>query len=188
MRSIKGPEEVVEIEKAVNVTNTMQLAALTGARSWMTEAKVAGMLQAIAIGEGGNLAFPTILTTNGQILHNHYGPYPITPGRMLLCDCGADAPSHYGGDLTRTFPVDPQFTSLQREVYQIVLDAHQTSVSALKPGIPYKDVHLLACTRLFLGLQHLGLTRGDADEAVAAGAHALFFQCGLGHMMGLNTH
>jgi Xaa-Pro aminopeptidase len=188
MRSIKDAAEIAEIEKAVNVTNTMQLAAISGARSWMTEAKVAGMLQAIAIGEGGNLAFPTILTTNGQILHNHYGPYPLAQGRMVLCDCGAEGPSHYSGDLTRTFPVDPQFTSIQRDVYQIVLDAHLAAVSVLKPGIPYKDVHLLACKRLFLGLQALGLTRGDADSAVAAGAHALFFQCGLGHMLGLDTH
>jgi Xaa-Pro aminopeptidase len=188
MRSIKDAAEIAEIEKAVNVTNTMQLAAINGARSWMTEAKVAGMLQAIAIGEGGNLAFPTILTTNGQILHNHYGPYPLAQGRMVLCDCGAEGPSHYSGDLTRTFPVDPQFTSIQRDVYQIVLDAHLAAVSVLKPGIPYKDVHLLACKRLFLGLQALGLTRGDADSAVAAGAHALFFQCGLGHMLGLDTH
>jgi Xaa-Pro aminopeptidase len=188
LRSIKGPEEVLEIEKGVNTTNAMQLAAIQHARPGMTEARLAGMLQGVAIGDGGNLAFPTILTVNGQILHNHYGAHLLEKGRMVLCDCGAETSMHYGGDLTRTFPVDNRFTSLQREVYQIVLDAHLAAVAALKPGVPYRNVYFLACATLVRGLQALGLMQGDVDEAVAEGAHALFFQCGLGHMLGLDTH
>jgi len=188
LRSIKSDEELGEIEKGVNATNAMQLAAARGAKEGMTEAQLAGVLQGIAIGAGGNLAFPTILTVNGQILHNHYSAHLLEKGRLVLCDCGAETASHYGGDLTRTFPVDPQFNSLQREVYQIVLTAHETAVRALKPGIAYKDVHLLACSKLVEGLQALGLMKGDVSEAVSEGAHALFFQCGLGHMLGLDTH
>lgn len=188
LRSIKSPEEVLEIEKGVNTTNAMQLAALQHAREGMTEARLAGILQGIAIGDGGNLAFPTILTVNGQILHNHYGSHLLERGRMVLCDCGAETALHYSGDLTRTFPVDRHFTTLQREVYQIVLDAHLASVAALKPGVPYRDIYFLACATLVKGLQALGLMQGDVNEAVAEGAHALFFQCGLGHMLGLDTH
>jgi Xaa-Pro aminopeptidase len=188
MRSIKGEEEVAEIIKGVNTTNAMQLAAMKFSREGMTEAQMAGKLQGIAIAGGGNLAFPTILTVNGQILHNHYGENKLTKGRLLLCDCGASAPSDYSGDLTRTFPVDRTFTPLQKEVYQIVLNAQEAGAAALKPGILFKDVHLLACTELVKGLQALGLMKGDIAESVREGAHALFFQCGLGHMLGLDTH
>jgi Xaa-Pro aminopeptidase len=188
LRSIKSPGEILEIEKGVNTTNAMQLAAIQHAREGMTEARLAGILQGIAIGDGGNLAFPTILTVDGQILHNHYGQHLLKKGKMVLCDCGAETAMHYGGDLTRTFPVDKQFTTRQREVYQIVLDAHLAAVAALKPGIPYRDIYYLACATLVRGLQSLGLMQGDVNEAVREGAHALFFQCGLGHMLGLDTH
>jgi len=188
LRSIKSPAEVLEIEKGVNTTNAMQMAAIQQAREGMTEARLAGVLQGIAVSAGGNLAFPTILTVNGQILHNHYGPHLLERGRMVLCDCGAETALHYSGDLTRTFPVDGRFTPLQKEVYQIVLDAHQNAVGALKPGVPYRRIHLLACATLVKGLQGLGLMQGDVEEAVTEGAHALFFQCGLGHMLGLDTH
>jgi len=105
-----------------------------------------------------------------------------------LLDAGAESPSHYAGDLTSTFPVDPAFTPRQREVYDIVLSAHLAAVNALKPGVRFRDVHLLACRTLAEGLKGLGLMKGDLDEAVAMGAHAMFFQCGLGHMMGMDVH
>jgi Xaa-Pro aminopeptidase len=188
LRSVKSAAEVGEIEKGVNITNDMQLAAARGAREGMTEAGLAGVLHGIAVSAGGNLAFPTILTVNGQILHNHYSDHLLDKGRLVICDCGAETASHYGGDLTRTFPVDKTFTPLQKEVYQIVLDAQEAAITALRPGIAYKDVHLLACVKLVEGLQAIGLMTGDVQEAVAEGAHALFFQCGLGHMLGLDTH
>jgi Xaa-Pro aminopeptidase len=188
MRSIKGEEEVAEIIKGVNVTNSMQLAAMKYSREGMTEAQMAGKLQGIAIAGGGNLAFPTIFTTNGQILHNHYSENKLAKGRLVICDCGASVPSDYSGDLTRTFPVDRAFTPMQKDVYQIVLQAQEAASAALKPGVLYKDVHLLACSELVKGLQGLGLMTGDVDESVRQGAHALFFQCGTGHMLGLDTH
>jgi Xaa-Pro aminopeptidase len=188
LRSVKSSGEVSEIEKGVNTTNEMQLAAARGAREGMTEAALAGVLHGIAVSAGGNLAFPTILTVNGQILHNHYSDHLLDKGRLVICDCGAETAAHYGGDLTRTFPVDKTFTTLQKEVYQIVLDAQEAAIAALRPGILYRDVHLLACAKLVEGLQAIGLMTGDVQEAVAEGAHALFFQCGLGHMLGLDTH
>lgn len=188
LRSIKSAAEVGEIEKGVNTTNAMQLAAARGAKAGMTEAQLAGVLHGIAISAGGNLAFPTILTVNGQILHNHYSDHLLEKGRLVICDCGAEAPYHYGGDLTRTFPVDKTFTAIQKEAYQVVLDAQEAAVRALRPGVLYRDVHLLACAKLVEGLQAMGLMKGDVSEAVAAGAHTLFFQCGLGHMLGLDTH
>ena len=187
-RSLKSGEEVEQITKAVNVSVDMQLKAMTIAKEGMTECRIAGEIHGIAIGTGGNLSFPTILTMNGQILHNSYSNKLLRKGSMVLCDCGAETAMHYAGDLTRTFPVSSFFNTIQREIYDIVLQAHQAAVQMLKPGILFKDVHLHACEKLTKGLQQLGIMKGDASESVAQGAHALFFPCGLGHMMGLDTH
>ncbi|MBS1669124.1 MAG: aminopeptidase P family protein [Bacteroidetes bacterium] len=187
-RSIKAPEELVEIEKGVNMTVDMQRAAMNLAREGMTEAMIAGELQKIAIANGGNLSFPTILTVNGEILHNHFSTKLIKKDNLLLCDCGAETAMHYAGDLTRTFPVSGSFSNKQREIYQIVYDAETAAAGILKPGILFRDVHLFACLKLVEGLQQLGLMKGNAKEAVEAGAHTLFFPCGLGHMMGLDVH
>jgi len=166
----------------------MQLAAITMAKAGMTEAQIAGKMQEIAIGAGGNLSFPTILTQQGQILHNGYSHSLLTAGNLVLSDCGAETGMHYAGDLTRTFPVSNTFTTIQRDIYDIVLRAHGSAVALLQPGKPFRDVHLHACEKLTEGLQELGVMKGDAKEAVSMGAHALFFPCGLGHMMGLDTH
>ena len=187
-RSIKNTAEVAEIEKAVNTTTDMQLMAMRYAKEGMTEADVAGKLHGLAISAGGNLSFPTILTVNGQILHNHYSNTILRNGQLVLCDCGAETSMHYAGDLTRTFPVSKSFTAIQKEIYTLVLNTLQAAAGLLKPGILYKDVHLFACEKLVEGLQQFGLMKGDVKEAVAEGAHALFFPCGLGHMMGLDIH
>ena len=187
-RSIKSNEEVEEIEIGVNTTIDMQLKAAQLAIDGISETQIAGIIQGIAVSAGGNLGFPTILTINGQILHNHSQGNILKNGQMLLCDCGAETSMHYGGDLTRTTPVDKKFTTRQKEIYDIVLDAHTSAIDALKPGVFYKDVHVLACERLAEGLKSIGLMKGDVKEAVNEGAHAMFFQCGLGHMLGLDTH
>ena len=188
LRSIKTEEEIAQIEEAVDITAAMHLAAIRGARDGMTEAQLAGGLQGIAISAGGNLAFPTILTVNGQVLHNHYGSTIMKEGRIAICDSGAENAMHYAGDMTRTFPVGKKFTSLQREMYDIVLTAQEAAVQALRPGVLFRDVHFLACQKLMEGLNVAGVTKGDPAAAVAAGAHTIIFQCGLGHMMGLDVH
>jgi Xaa-Pro aminopeptidase len=187
-RSIKTAEEVEQIEEAVNTTAAMHLAAIRGATDGITEAQLAGSLQGIAISAGGNLSFPTILTVNGQVLHNHYGSTVMREGRIAICDAGAENAMHYAGDMTRTFPVGKKFTSLQRELYDIVLASQEAAVDALRPGVLFRDVHALAARKLMEGLKASGIAKGDPGEAVAAGAHTMVFQCGLGHMMGLDVH
>lgn len=187
-RSIKSVAEVQEIETAINLTAEMQLRAIQAAREGMTEAGVAARVQEVAIAANAQLAFPTILTVNGQTLHNRYGSSVLRSGQMVLCDCGAESAMHYAGDLTRTFPVNKHFSQMQREVYDIVLGAYQAASAMLKPGILFREVHKGACEKLVEGLKQIGLMQGDAKEAVEEGAHALFFPCGLGHMMGLDTH
>lgn len=187
-RSVKTEEEVVQIEEAVDITAAMHLAAIEGARDGITEAQLAGRLQSIAIAGGGNLSFPTILTVNGQVLHNHYGPTVMREGRIAICDSGAENAMHYAGDMTRTFPVGRRFTAIQREMYDIVLEAQEAAIAALKPGVLFRDVHALAAEKLMAGLCAAGVAKGDPAAAVAAGAHTMVFQCGLGHMMGLDVH
>ena len=187
-RSVKSEIEIAEIHKAVNVTADMHLTAMTMTGEGKKEVDIVAALHEVAIGSGGQLSFPVILTKNGQILHNHYYGNKLQNGDMVLVDCGAETASGYAGDMTRTFPVNDHFTSRQKELYQIVINAHDAAINALAPGIPFLDVHLIACRTLAEGLKNIGLMIGDIDEAVAAGAHTMFFQCGLGHMMGLDVH
>ncbi|MEI6949040.1 aminopeptidase P family protein [Paraflavisolibacter sp. H34] len=187
-RAIKSAAEVEEIEKAVAISAEMQLLAMRTARPGMSEAELAAAVQQVAQRAGGNLAYPTILTVNGHILHNHSRENRLQEGQLVLNDCGAETPLGYCGDLTRTFPAGPRFTDRQKTLYEIVRKALDTAAGALKPGTPYLDIHFTACRTLAHGLKELGLMKGDVDEAVAAGAHALFFQCGTGHMMGMDVH
>jgi Xaa-Pro aminopeptidase len=187
-REVKSAEEISEIDKAVDITVEMHLAGMRYARPGMRESEVAAKVAEVALAANGNPSFPIIATINGQTLHNHYHGNTIKSGDLFLLDAGAEIESSYAGDLSSTFPVDPQFTPIQKEIYQLSLDAHLASVAMLKPGTAFKDVHLTSCRTIFEGLKAFGLTKGDTNEAVEAGAHALFFPCGTGHMMGLDIH
>jgi Xaa-Pro aminopeptidase len=188
MRAIKGQEEIAEIEHALDTTVQMHRAALSMVRPGVREAEIAAKVTEIALASGGDLAFPIIATVRGETLHNPSYENTLRGGELFLLDAGAESTAHYAGDLTSTFPVDATFTPRQRDVYDIVFDASRAALRELRPGVPFIDVHLHACRSLSQGLKALGLMRGDLDEAVAQGAHALFFPCGLGHMMGLDVH
>lgn len=186
--SYKSEEEIVEIEKAVNISGTMHLAAMKTAKAGIKEAVLAGIVEGIAISNEGHLAYPVILTVNGQTLHNHYHGNILANGRLVLGDFGAETAMHYAGDITRTFPVSSKFTERQKDIYNLVLETELAAIAALKPGVPYRDIHLLAATKITEGLKGIGLMKGNTADAVAEGAHALFFPHGLGHMMGLDVH
>ncbi|MCE7061867.1 aminopeptidase P family protein [Dyadobacter sp. CY343] len=188
MRNYKTAEEIAEMEKAVDTSVDMHLDFMQNARPGMTEKEVAGKLQSIAIGAGGDISYPIILTVNGEILHTHTRDLVMQEGQMGLCDAGAETAMRYCGDLTRTIPMGKQFSPLQRDMYQIVLNAQNAAIEACKPGILFKDVHKLAATKLLEGLKLLGVVKGDPEEAVENDVHTLFFQCGLGHMIGLDVH
>ncbi|HPS79765.1 MAG TPA: aminopeptidase P family protein, partial [Thermoanaerobaculaceae bacterium] len=188
MRVIKSAEEVAEIEKAVDTTVDMHLAAIRMVRPGMLESEVAARVTEIAMAAGGQLAFPVIATVHGETLHNHFHGNQLRPGDLFLLDTGAETSMHYAGDLTSTFPVDATFTPRQRDVYQVVLNAHLAAVNACRAGVRFSEVHGLSCRTLAEGLKDLGLMKGNLDDAVAQGAHAMFFQCGTGHMLGLDVH
>lgn len=187
-RNYKSQEEIEEIEKAVNITVDMHLAAMRMAQPGITEAQIASRVYEIALSSGGDISFPIIATIHGETLHNHYHGNRLESGQLFLLDAGAETPMHYAGDMSSTFPVDKTFTSRQKEIYQVALDAHLVAVNMLKPGVNFKEVHLSACHTIASGLKDLGFMKGNVDEAVDQGAHALFFPCGTGHMMGLDVH
>lgn len=187
-RIYKSAEEIAEIEKAVNTTVAMHLAAMKMARPGMVEAQIAAEVHKTALAAGGNLSFPVIATVHGETLHNHFHGHTLESGQMFLLDAGAETAMHYAGDMSSTFPVDNKFTDRQKEIYQIALDAHLASVDMLRPGVKFKDVHFAACKTIAAGLREMGLMKGNIDDAVGQGAHALFFPCGTGHMIGLDVH
>ena len=187
-RLIKSKEEIREMETAVAVSREMYLAAMKLAKPGRFEYQVSGAMEGIALAYGMHLAFPPIVTVNGQIFHMHSHDNVLTRGRMLVCDCGAEAPSGYASDITRSIPVGGRFNRRQKDIYEIVLAGQLSAIKAMKPGINFKDIHLQTARVLTDGLKDLGLMKGDTAEAVAAGAHALFFPHGLGHNIGLDVH
>jgi Xaa-Pro aminopeptidase len=188
LRSIKDEQEIKEIEKIIDVTYDMHTTAMKMAHPGVYEREIAGVIEGIALSNGGPAAFPVILSINGQILHNHYHGNILEKGRLMVVDAGAESPMGYAGDITRTSPVGGKFSEKQKEIYEIVLNTNLESISMIKPGILFKDIHNNASMVIAKGLKDLGLMKGDIEEAVNAGAHALFFPHGLGHMLGLDVH
>jgi Xaa-Pro aminopeptidase len=158
------------------------------ARPGAFEYEVVGAMEGIALSHGVRLAYPTIFSVHGEIMHNPRCRNRLQARDIVVNDAGAESPLHYASDITRTIPVGGRFSPRQREIYAIVLKAQQTAIDAVRPGVEWREVHRLAAVVLMDGLRELGLVRGDPQEIVAAGAHTLFFPCGIGHMIGLDVH
>lgn len=187
-RNHKSEEEIAELEKAVDISVDMHRTAMRLVRPGIRESEIAAAVQAMAVASGGQIAFPVIATINGQTLHNHYHGNTLEPGRMFLLDIGAETELGYAGDLSSTMPVDAHFTPRQSEIYNIVLESHNKAIEMLRPGTPFREVYLESARVIVRGMKDLKIMKGDVEGAVEAGAHALFFPCGLGHMMGLDVH
>jgi Xaa-Pro aminopeptidase len=187
-RNIKGEEEVAEIEYAMEIAFQMHTTAMRMAKPGVIERDIAGTIEGIAASLGSGLSFPAIVSKNGQTLHNHYHGNVLKEGDLLVCDAGAESLLHYASDITRTTPVGGKFSYQQKEIYEIVLTAQKNAINMIKPGVLHSDVHLTAAKIIAAGLSQIGIMKGDLNAAVKAGAHALFFPHGLGHMMGLDVH
>ncbi|HUU36851.1 MAG TPA: aminopeptidase P family protein [Candidatus Desulfaltia sp.] len=187
-RSTKTEEEVAEIEKSLAVSGRMYSAAMATIRPGLYESAIVGAIEGIALAHGCLTAFPTIVTMNGHIFHNQYHSNRLEKGRLLVIDSGVSSARGYASDITRTIPVSGAFSRKQREIYEIVLKGQLQAIAAMRPGARFKDIHLATARTMASGLKDIGLMTGDVDEAVSAGAHALFFPHGLGHMIGLDVH
>lgn len=187
-RSIKSDEEVSEIEKALDISYLMNTLAMRASDVGVLEREVYGAVEGLALAGGNGVSFPIIFSTHGETLHNHHHENIMQDGDLVLLDSGAESLLHYASDITRTFPVNGKFTQRQKDIYNIVLAAGMTAIEAIKPNISYKEIHLNSAKVVANGLKDLGLMKGNVDDAVNEGAHALFFPHGLGHMLGLDVH
>lgn len=188
MRSVKSQLEVDEIERACEVGYKMHTTAMKLTKPGLTEKYVGGQVDGIANSYGSMVSFPTIFTQHGEIMHGNPSMAKLESGRLALCDSGAETMEHYCSDNTRTFPVNGKFSQRQLEIYSIVEACHDLTLELAKPGVKYFDVHLDVCRLMTDRLKELGLMKGNTDDAVAAGAHAMFLPHGLGHMMGMDVH
>lgn len=186
-RACKTAEEVVELEKAAMVGYEMHVAAMHAIKAGVNEMEVGSIVDQVAQAHGFN-SFPTILTMHGEIMHGIPHDRILENGRLVICDSGCEIDSHYCSDNTRTSPVGGKYSQRQKDIYNIVLEGHDHALTIAKPGVKWLDVHLSVCRIITQRLKEVGLMKGDVDEAVAAGAHAMFLPHGLGHMMGLDVH
>ncbi|MBR1484919.1 MAG: aminopeptidase P N-terminal domain-containing protein [Prevotella sp.] len=187
-RNYKDLDEIEAIEESVDLSTEMHLAAYRKVRPGVHESEVAAVVEEVACRHGNALAFPTIATVQGQVLHNHGFVHELKEGDIFLLDAGAETRTHYAGDLSSSMPVGSRFTQRQRDVYEIHLASFQAAVDTLRVGVPFLDAHLAAATAICEGMKQLGLMKGDPAEAARSGAYAMFFPCGLGHMVGLDVH
>lgn len=188
MRSTKTAEEIEELERAAVIGYKMHTTAMADCKPGVIEKELAGRLDGIANGLGSMVSFPTILSQHGEIMHGAPSAQPLEAGRLMLCDAGAETMEGYCSDNTRTTPVSGKFTQRQLEIYSIVCDAHDYALKVAKPGVKWWDVHFGVCRLITDRLKELGLMKGDTEDAVREGAHAMFLMHGLGHMMGMDVH
>lgn len=187
-RVIKSDEEIKQIEMALDISFEMYALAMKITKPGMYEREVSGAIEGLLMSKGSMISFPVIFTIRGEVLHGHSHANLMKEGDLIVMDSGAESPLHYASDMTRTYPVSGKFTPLQKDIYSIVLDANVTAIEMMKPGVLFRDVHLRAAQVIAEGMKKLGFMKGDTRDAVAAGAHALFFPHGLGHALGLDVH
>lgn len=188
MRSTKEQQEIDEIENACSIGYKMHTTAMRLTKPGLTEKYIGGQVDGVAHSYGAMVSFATIYTQHGEIMHGAPRWDELQDGRLVLCDAGAENRNNYCSDNTRTYPVNGKFTQRQLDIYSIVEACHDYVLNVAKPGARYKDVHLAVCRLMAGKLKELGLMKGDVDEAVNAGAHAMFLPHGLGHMMGMDVH
>ena len=187
MRSTKDADEIALIERACDVGYEMHTTAQRLIKPGVTERYIGGQVDGIARSLAQGVSFATIFSQHGEIMHGNPSDAPLEAGRLALCDAGCEL-NDYCSDNTRTMPVNGHFTQRQLEIYTIVEACHDYVLEVAKPGVRYADVHFAVCRLMTERLKELGLMKGDTEEAVRAGAHAMFLPHGLGHMMGMDVH
>ncbi len=188
LRLIKEECEIAEIDAACAIGYEMHSVARRGCKPGVLEQEIVGRMEGVTYSKGWGPSFTTILSQNGETLHNHSHHQIITPGRLLVVDAGAESNTHYASDFTRTYPCSGKFTTKQREIYDIVEQANEVAFSLTRPGTSYWDVHCATVRYMLEQLKALDFVRGDVDEMVACGISGLFMPHGLGHNMGLDVH
>ncbi len=177
-----------EMRRAVDVSIAAHEFGMAATAYAETEAEVRSAMEGVLLGHNMTMAYNSIVTVHGEVLHNEVYHHPLAPADLLLADVGAETQSGWAADITRTWPVSGKFSSTQRDLYDVTLAAHDACIAAVKPGVEYQDIHLLACEKIAAGLVDLGILKGKAEDLVDQDAHTLFFPHGVGHLLGLDVH
>lgn len=179
---------LAELRHASSVTVQAHQAGMRSVSHAQTESQVRAAMEAVFIAHNMTCAYPSIVTVQGEVLHNEQYHHALEPGALLLADVGAETATGWAADVTRTVPVSGRFSSTQRDLYDVVLAAHDACIAQIRPGVEYADIHKTACTTIAQGLIDLGILRGHVEDLVEMNAHALFFVHGVGHLLGLDVH
>lgn len=179
---------LAELRKAATVSIAAHKAGMAATRGASVEAEIRAVMEGVMIANNMTCAYTSIVTVHGEVLHNNQYHHPMQPGDLLLADVGAEAASGWASDITRTWAVAGKFSPTQRAIYDVVLAAHDACIAAMRPGVEYRELHLLAARTIAAGLVDLGILRGQVDDLVEQDAHALFFPHGVGHLLGLDVH
>jgi Xaa-Pro aminopeptidase len=177
-----------ELRRAAEATAAAHRAGMQATRPGLLESEVCAAMEAELIARGMTVAYGSIVTVHGEVLHNQEHHHRLGQRDMILADVGAETAGGWAGDVTRCWPVSGQFSASQRDMYDVVLRAQEVTVAAVRPGVRYRDLHLLAARQMAEGLVGLGVLSGDPDELVADGVTALLFPHGVGHLLGLDVH
>ena len=188
MRSTKTQKEIDELERAAVIGYKMHTTAMRLTKPGVTEKFIGGQVDGVANSYGSMVSFPTIFSQHGEIMHGNPSMAELESGRLVLCDAGAETLEHYCSDNTRTYPANGKFTERQLNIYKVVEECHDQVLQLARPGVKYADVHFAICRIIFNRMKELGLAKGNTEDAIAAGAQAMFLPHGLGHMMGMDVH
>ncbi|MFI3324001.1 MAG: aminopeptidase P family protein [Rikenellaceae bacterium] len=187
MREIKSEEEIASMQDAFQIGYRMHTTAMSMCREGVCEREIAGALEGVARGYGQGVSFPSICSQHGETLHNINQDGILQNGRLFLCDAGAENLDGYCSDHTRTYPVSGKFTPLQRDLYNIVLAAHDHVMDIARP-MRYNDLHEAAYRVMAEGLKGMGILRGSLDDIIASKAMTLVMPHGLSHGLGMDVH
>ncbi|MEL6319591.1 MAG: aminopeptidase P family protein [Cyanobacteria bacterium J06626_14] len=188
LRLIHDAGAIAEMRDAAAISIAAHKAGMAATSQATHESQVRAALEHVVMAHNTICAYNSIVTVHGEVLHNEHYHHPLTPGELLLVDAGAEAPSGWASDITRTWPVSGRFSTTQRDVYDIVLAAHDACIEQMRPGVEYREIHLLAARTIAEGLVSLGILNGHPDTLVETDAYALFFPHGIGHLLGFDVH
>ncbi|MEM6255783.1 MAG: aminopeptidase P family protein [Cyanobacteria bacterium P01_D01_bin.156] len=177
-----------EIQRAATVSVAAHKMGMATTQANLTEANIRAAMEQVIMAHSMTCAYNSIVTVHGEVLHNNHYHHTLGENDLILADVGAETYTGWASDITRTWPVGGKFSSTQRDIYEIVLAAHDACIEVAKPGVEYRELHLLACRTLAVGLVDLGILMGEPDDLVEQDAHTLFFPHGVGHLLGLDVH
>ena len=190
LRLIKNEMELERIQMATDITVAGHVAAMKAVQPGMYEYDLEALVESTFRMNGANgPAFPTIVASGGNATTLHYttNDCRIEADTLVLIDAGAEY-GRYSGDVTRTFPANGTFTAAQRDIYQLVLDAHYTIIDSIRPGVSIDEPHEQSIALLTEAMLSLGLLKGKPKKLIKKEKYRQFYMYRIGHMLGLDVH